>query len=270
MKPLLIHLLAACILSLVLAPGARAEFSDANFAAPYSPELAPSDKPLELRPCQRAATTAPITARFNCTDDSFIELINKSPRPGVGRLEMALKLDIRKRWRHVANAAEFGRLETVHQTDFNFDGVPDFVLEFSHQSKGSTTTQRDMLFFISSPEGYVWQRIDRLRSPSTRHFYTEAGSRVVFLTTRFHVDASAGPLAAQAYGRNKFWVFDPVYFNKATNYWTYFPQEKYPVWVEYTKVPQNKPTELIEPRVQKQITEPPVRGVRGGNMQTMG
>lgn len=250
---------------------AHAEFIDPVSVAPYAPTILPGDKPLVLQACKPATMTPgiqPESGAFRCAS-ATVEAGSQEIKGRFGQFAVYLRLDTRKRYKLGAKEEDFGFLESVHSADLNGDNEPDFILEFGYRGNGLAATIRNMVFLVSGPQSYSWQHIPRLRSPAAAQFYLSDGGRAVFLTSRTASDATSTRAIPSSKDRKQhnYWVFQPIYFNKGTGLWSYIPQANWPIWVQYTREPQNKPTDLIEYPTIKRITQSPLANMRGGQMQ---
>jgi hypothetical protein len=249
---------------------ARAEFTDTESVAPFSPSMVGGDKPLKLTPCTSVEPSPNMAmgGKFKC---GSVEIeagsIEKNQR--LGQYQVNLSLDAKRRFRVSGKGLEFGFLDTVHSADFNGDGQPDFVLEFSSHGVGLAATYRTMVFLNSGAE-FSWQAVFNLSAPAARHFYITAEGVTTYLTARLASSAVASMPRATDGKRHMFWVFEPVVFSKANGLWAHIPSANYPQWVQYKATPSNKPTDLVTPATQKRVTFSPLKGARGGKMQPLG
>jgi hypothetical protein len=265
------QLLAACFcLALTFGTAARAEFTDIESVAPYSPTLLGGDQPLKLILCT-AVDRSPNVAmggKFRC-GGVVIEAGSVEKNDRLGQYQVNLTLDPRKRFRLAGKGLDFGFLDTVHSTDLNGDGQADFILEFSSHGVGMAAVYRTMVFLYSGAE-YSWQAVFNLSAPAARHFYLTAEGVTTYLTSRLATSAVSVMPRAKDGKNHTFWVFEPVVFSKANGLWAHIPSANYPQWVQYKVTPSNKPTELIPFATQKRVTLSPLKGARGGKMQPLG
>jgi hypothetical protein len=261
---------ASICVTLIFCSLARAEFTDVESVAPYSPAMVGGDKPLKLTPCISVGPSPSMAmgGKFKC---GSVEIeagsIEKNER--LGQYQVNLSLDAKRRYRLSGKGPEFGFLDTVHSADFNGDGQPDYVLEFSSHGVGLAATYRTMVFLNSGAE-FSWQAVFNLSAPAARHFYVTAEGITTYLTARPASSAVASMPRATDGKRHTFWVFEPIVFSKANGLWAHIPSPNYPQWVQYKSTPSNKPTELITPATQKRVTFSPLKGARGGKMQPLG
>jgi hypothetical protein len=263
-------LVASCCAMLLLSSGVRAEFTDIESVAPYSPAMVGGDKPLKLTPCISVdpSRNMALGGKFRCGSvDIEAGSIEKNER--LGQYQVNLTLDAKRRFRLSGKGLDFGFLDTVHSADLNGDGQPDYILEFSFHGVGLAAVSRTMVFLYSGSE-YSWQAVFNLSAPVARHFYITAEGVTTYLTSRLATNAVASMPRAADGKRHTFWVFEPILFSKANGLWAHIPSVNFPVWVQYKSVPDNKPTELIAQATQKRVTFSPLKGARGGKMQPLG
>jgi hypothetical protein len=264
----LIDCVALSVATGVFCASAQAQFIDEEHVPSYSPALTAGDKALPLKACKSIDPSPNISlgGHFQC-EAAKVEAGEMTIKDRRGLYYVSLTTKEGKRYRMGGKGVDLGFLDSAHSVDLNNDGKPDYVLEFAYHGVGLAATIREFVFLISAPEGYSWQQIPRLRAAATRHLYRDVSGETWFLTTRTAGDAVDKMPASKDGKQHSYWVFEPIVFSKTNGLWARLPQANYPIWVQYTKTPNNKPTDLIEASTIKRVTKSPLTGARGGKMQ---
>jgi hypothetical protein len=269
-KPSIGFTIGLVLLLQTFASTAGAQLSQDQTLAAFAPRLAAGDKPIELAACTSTVQTISgvLASAFKCTGAQIETAVSVS-NSRLGPQVIKLSLDSNKRFRIAGKSTEFGALQSVHQVDLNGDSKPDFLLELGD-------SQKQLLFLLSSAQGYDWQMITQQRSPSTSHLYKDAEGRKILLTTRFLRDAFRPTTKSQSAISGAFLVYDIVRFSVADNQFVYVPSDNFPVWVAFEANAKgfpgslHKPTSTVPRDQMRKVTRAPLDKQRGGRMQILG
>jgi hypothetical protein len=260
---------------------AQAEFVEPSFAEERSPALPAQAKPLQWAQCLplKDASGEPdlgfSRASFQCPKAKLlmgqgikVDGVKRQPK----RLQLLIEgsadihMNFSEQW-----LAPF--LDTVHSTDLNGDGKPDFVLELSFHGNGLAAVHTQALFIVSDPKGYRYSHFKDITSPALSQFGSAERSAVLAsAATIFNVGRFASALGGPQSGKVKtsdgkphvFFVFDLLGFMPAESLPILIKQASYPRWVLFQQRADASETKLISAQEKSKLWASPLIGLRSG------